>query len=324
MNIFTYLKNKIGIVILMLSLLIASKSFAQTTLVAGDIAFSGYVANAGATPDQFSFVLLKAITSTTVIKFTDFGWRTGTNSFNSGAATESEMTFTATSALSAGQEITIDGVTATKSGGGSAGTLVHTTPGTPPFNATFSLASTGDQILAYQGSFAAPSFIAGMHMNVESSPATTAAAWDGTGAILSGQTSEKPAALTTGTNANWFTAEVNNARFICGSTPVNTVPLALAALNSGNVTPANWLKNSTNPPGFTLPTLCAYLSAMPVSLISFTGKRNNNVIALKWSTASETNNSYFDIERSQDANKFEMIGTLPRTWHDYNNSNLYI
>lgn len=233
---------------------------AQTTLVTGDLAFSGYIAN-DAVPDQFSFVLLKNITTGTVIKFTDFGWRTAPLGFNSAAATESEMTFTATSNMNAGTEILIDGTTATKAGGGSAGTLVHTVGAA--FNPTFSLAITGDQVFAFQGTFGTPgsiTFIAGMHMNVETAPASTAATWDGTGATISGQTSEKPAALTSGTNANWFTTEVDNARFICASAPIGTVAQVRAALNSASTTPANWIANSTNPSGFTLPTGCGYLA----------------------------------------------------------------
>ncbi len=251
--------NRIGKFLLSACLVIALNTSvkAQTALVAGDIAFTGYVGNAFPTlPDEFSFVLLKAVTNTTVIKFTDFGWRTGTLSFNSGAATESEITFTATSAMPAGTEIIIDGVTATKAGGGSAGTIAYSAGGS--FASPLSLASTGDQLLAYQGTFAAPTFIAGMHMNVETVPATTAGTWDGVGATLNGQTSEKPAALTTGTNAIWFTTEFDNARYDCALGNITTAPNALASLNN----PANWIANNTNPPGFILPTGCNYLGIL--------------------------------------------------------------
>jgi hypothetical protein len=161
--------------------------------------------------------------------------------------------------MNAGTEIIINGTTATIAGGGSAGTLVHTVGA--GFNPTFSLASTGDQILAFQGTFGTPAsitFIAGIHMNVEAVPATTAASWDGPGATISGQTSEKPAALTTGTNALWFTTEFNNARYDCALGNITTAALARTSLN----TPANWIANSTNPPGFTLPTGCNYLGIL--------------------------------------------------------------
>jgi len=50
------------------------------------------------------------------------------------------------------------------------------------------------------------------------------------------------------------------------------------------------------------------LGAMPVTIISFSGKYNSNVNELTWKTTSETNNSGFDIERSADAKTFEKIG----------------
>jgi hypothetical protein len=43
---------------------------------------------------------------------------------------------------------------------------------------------------------------------------------------------------------------------------------------------------------------------LPISLISFDGKRVSNNVQLDWSTASEVNNSYFTIERSPDGKTF--------------------
>jgi hypothetical protein len=43
---------------------------------------------------------------------------------------------------------------------------------------------------------------------------------------------------------------------------------------------------------------------LPVTLISFDGKRNGKNVDLKWSTASEVNNAYFTIERSPDGKNF--------------------
>lgn len=49
-------------------------------------------------------------------------------------------------------------------------------------------------------------------------------------------------------------------------------------------------------------------SFLPVELVSFTGEAlENNTTLLKWSTASEFNNQYFEVQR-QDANIWEMIG----------------
>lgn len=54
-----------------------------------------------------------------------------------------------------------------------------------------------------------------------------------------------------------------------------------------------------------------YDTILPVSLISFTATRDNQVNRLKWSTDSETNNKGFEIQRSADAVKWEMIGFIP-------------
>jgi hypothetical protein len=260
---------------------------AQTTLVTGDIAFSGYKCN-DAVPDQFSFVLLRNITANTVIKFSDYGWYSDVGAFSNATVgiTESELVFTATSALSAGQEITIVGTTVTIVNPASGtGTAVYTVAA-PFLVGNLSLASNGDQIIAYQGNFPTPTtFIAGIHMNVNvfanpgDPPTTTAAAWDGLVPLTfrTNNPSALPTGLITYTNANWFgtagdiTSERDNVRFVCGSTPIGTVAQVRTALNSGNV-PANWLANNTNPSGFTLPTGCSYLAAPSAANASISGR----------------------------------------------------
>ncbi|MFD1629916.1 T9SS type A sorting domain-containing protein [Pseudopedobacter beijingensis] len=48
---------------------------------------------------------------------------------------------------------------------------------------------------------------------------------------------------------------------------------------------------------------------LPVSLISFTAKPQGATVNLNWSTASETENSHFDITRSADGKVFELMAT---------------
>jgi polyhydroxybutyrate depolymerase len=50
--------------------------------------------------------------------------------------------------------------------------------------------------------------------------------------------------------------------------------------------------------------------ALPVTLTSFTGKRENEDIALTWLTQRELNNKYFEVQRSVDAVTFTIIGTV--------------
>ena len=50
--------------------------------------------------------------------------------------------------------------------------------------------------------------------------------------------------------------------------------------------------------------------ALPVTLLSFDGRLNNNSILLNWSTSSELNSKYFDLEKSSDGTNFYSIGTV--------------
>lgn len=50
--------------------------------------------------------------------------------------------------------------------------------------------------------------------------------------------------------------------------------------------------------------------SLPVDLVSFTGESTQNSIELKWETASEKNNSHFEVYRSLDAKSFEKIGQV--------------
>jgi hypothetical protein len=51
-------------------------------------------------------------------------------------------------------------------------------------------------------------------------------------------------------------------------------------------------------------------TAIPVELVSFKGKTNNNTTVLSWQTASERDNQGFTIERSTDATNYSAIGTV--------------
>ncbi len=53
------------------------------------------------------------------------------------------------------------------------------------------------------------------------------------------------------------------------------------------------------------------LAPLPIEIISFESHcTGNNIVRLDWSTATETNNDYFTIERSADCNLWETIGTV--------------
>jgi hypothetical protein len=51
-------------------------------------------------------------------------------------------------------------------------------------------------------------------------------------------------------------------------------------------------------------------SGLPIELVQFDGNCENGIVNLKWETASEQNNDYFTIERSDDGNVFSPIGNV--------------
>jgi hypothetical protein len=53
------------------------------------------------------------------------------------------------------------------------------------------------------------------------------------------------------------------------------------------------------------------VTALPVELIRFETKRLNGTVVLNWATASEHNNSHFEVERSQDGKTWAKLGTVP-------------
>lgn len=54
-------------------------------------------------------------------------------------------------------------------------------------------------------------------------------------------------------------------------------------------------------------------SPLPIELLSFAAKQDNNAVRLSWATATEQNNDHFTIERSTDALTYETVGTVDGT-----------
>ena len=50
---------------------------------------------------------------------------------------------------------------------------------------------------------------------------------------------------------------------------------------------------------------------LPVGLLHFGAQADNDRVNLSWTTSSESNNSYFTVERSRDGSTFEVVGTVP-------------
>ncbi len=60
--------------------------------------------------------------------------------------------------------------------------------------------------------------------------------------------------------------------------------------------------------------LAAYLTTLPVELTSFTAKVNQNIVELKWQTATEVNNYGFEIQRSVVSDQRSVISSQLSEW----------
>ncbi|MCE7993638.1 MAG: hypothetical protein HEP71_16760 [Roseivirga sp.] len=202
----------------------------QSTLTTGDVAFLAFNLDGS---DEFSFVLLTDVDNGTVIKITDHGWD-DTNGFGTpSGGGDGVLTWTASSNLTAGTVVSVTGsVTRTVNTGSISGTGVV-------------LSLIGDQLFAYQGTFASPTFLAGMHSDEFAAVlsgatiSTTNANWSGDD-HADNETSALPDVLTTGVNAirlydptqtsGSSAAEVDNWIYV-GTTTTGTKTELLAAIN---------------------------------------------------------------------------------------------
>ncbi|MXO04976.1 MBG domain-containing protein [Flavobacterium sp. HBTb2-11-1] len=246
----------------------------QTTLSAGDIAFSGYDANP--TPptssDSFSFVLLKDISATTTISFTDRGYTgSGWLAIPNTSTTEGTITWTCSSALAAGTEVTITGLSASAY---DTSTSTSNANGTVAYNSaesniTFglSLSAGGDQIIAFQGGGGSitgggVTLISGISYSFCNGN-TTEAGWEAPPPTCpSGPNSSTiPPGLVNGTSAFYVgtvssTTIATSAKFNGTGAPfLNAASARTALMNQ-----ANWIKATT---AQTLPTAYTYIGTIP-------------------------------------------------------------
>ena len=245
--------------ILILILLICTVSMSQTSLSAGDIAIVGLNCD---DPDDFAFVLLRDISTNTVINFTDNGWFAA-GGFRSG---EGVIAYTAPSNQTAGTVI------------------IYTVNSTNFSNVSgsFLLSTSGDQIIAFQGTFASPTLIYALNDD-------GAGVWQ-TDATNS-NTSALPTGLVNGTSAVALN-EVDNAYYSGGSNS----DLNLLRTQIGNN--ANWTGDDTTPYNFT----SVIPNPLPVELSSFSAIVLENSVKLNWRTETEVSNYGFEIERTAPLN----------------------
>jgi hypothetical protein len=104
-----------------------------------------------------------------------------------------------------------------------------------------------------------------------------------------------------------ITGEDNTLRAQRYNTSLNGWETALASQTATNSTNTVYVPGVTN---FSPWTIAKNSHPLPIELISFTSVCENNVVDLNWSTASETNNDFFTVERSKDDQTWESIATI--------------
>ena len=256
-----FFKRPLPVLTLLMVLCLAYSGKAQTTLVAGDIAFTGYNSNNNGTGGQndFSFVILRAggISANTTINFTDNGYKiAGTNALNT---VEGTLVWTSTSAMAQFTQVYI------KVEPNAGASILALSAGSIAGGfSNFILSQAGDQVLAYQGSSASPTFISAIHMN--SDPGSTAAGWDNmaSGTTLTQNRSDLPPGLTTGVNCvvpdpNIGSSEKDNGIYNCTGSSGASLSAVRTAIN----TATNW--NIQDVTLYSIPPVCTIAISSPLS-----------------------------------------------------------
>lgn len=266
-NFYSQIKNFINIALFLGIFMQSYTGNSQTNLAAGDLLFTGYDSNftpSATVSDVFSFVLLKNIEQGTQISFSDRGFFGGVL-WQVPSSVEGSVTWTSGSALLAGTEITINGLTASTYN-------VSNSTSTPNGTVTLregtmvnglNLANVGDQLMAFQGgngsiTGGAVTMIAGLnYFNCSSGAGTTQASWNDLACADSPNSSVLPPGLTGGTNA-FYTggATPKSAKFTSGAAPVNT----LVDLRASLMNPIYWTLSGAN---ISLPSGAPYLGSPP-------------------------------------------------------------
>lgn len=90
------------------------------------------------------------------------------------------------------------------------------------------------------------------------------------------------------------------------------VPAAGFDILSGSKNSTNVNNNGCAPTSYPACTMAgsACTSVLPIELVQFKTDCNNGNIDLFWTTATETNNDYFTIERTKDGSSYETVGVV--------------
>jgi hypothetical protein len=163
------------------------------------------------------------------------------------------------------------------SGGITCGTVI-----TGPLG-TMLISNSGDQVTAFTGSIGTPTMLASISTTTWLTSGTT-----------SSNTTYEPSV---GNNVNPTTS---NASTYNGPMYSNCTDLQNNISNFTN--PSNYLTDGTYP--------YSSNSVLPVKISNIEVINNSNKNQITWTTASETNNSHFEVEKSIDGRNFQAIGKV--------------
>jgi hypothetical protein len=110
---------------------------------------------------------------------------------------------------------------------------------------------------------------------------------------------------------NEITYDVSSLISSAGLTQTSTVIFRMAAMlqqKGDYLTPKQW--STSNQSIYFDNFRGTELASLPVELLSFTGTKLNGGKLLNWETASEINNSHFDVQRSTDGVAWLTVGTV--------------
>lgn len=289
---------------------------AKSQVSIGDIAFIGY--NEDAPVDGFAIITLKTIPGNASIYFTDEGINSATTWNANG---EDHWQFTAPSGgIACGTIISFtEDITNVVSITGVTGASMIHLSGSGLFNL-----SGGDQMLAYTVSVpgvpASPSsatFIAGITLDDGNGSPTCLdpiTGWSADGGCIGSSVNRSlvPSGLTNGVNCislyPSIGTELDNSKY--NGTLTGTSTALRAAINNRG----NWIGNdltnyNISPSGFATPSVTCV--PLPIVLTGFHVEKDiNQYVHISWTTASEVNNDYFEIENSTDGQEWQSVSKI--------------
>lgn len=104
-----------------------------------------------------------------------------------------------------------------------------------------------------------------------------------------------------GDDASGASLTVNGELILTGDAPQGVLTVDLVVGGTGRIYARTITLNGNGSTGTT---------SLPVELISFTAESNKTENVLNWTTASEVNNSHFEIQKSDDGVNFQSIGIV--------------